>query len=347
MASEDVISDGLWEDLENISLPSLPFQLQFPDSETPLQCEDEADLLPSLHLDPDPDLDLGLDIAAMAASVTADSVLEDHVSRLEVSDQLSRLHVMVCGFCHRVFHHTDQFISHTHFCSPAPRPPARPAHLYSDMTAEAVAGLLWTGTTLRTVKEQMIRDSDADDDTLSRAITRKWYGLSDNLRRSWIRAAEVLIQISNVRKHLELPSPCSTMKKSTKGPLNKSTSLIHNSETEVGSKNTKNQNNYHCHRDTKGRWTSKEEVPKSDQQFKCDICKFTAATDWKLKRHEMTRKHLELCQINSQQEYDLAAENIEINLVDDEIEEFGVLEFVNEKEFLHASPCDIIMEDTH
>ena len=33
------VSSQHWEDLENISLPSLPFQLQFPD--TPL--EDEAD----------------------------------------------------------------------------------------------------------------------------------------------------------------------------------------------------------------------------------------------------------------------------------------------------------------
>ena len=46
-----VLSDGLWEDLEKISLPSLPFQLGFPDSDVPLHCEDEADLLPVLNLD--------------------------------------------------------------------------------------------------------------------------------------------------------------------------------------------------------------------------------------------------------------------------------------------------------
>ena len=73
-----MLSDGLWEDLESITLPSLPFQL--PDSDTPLQCDDEADLL-QLHradqpvLAPDHHLDLD------TVNVTADNLLLDHVTR--------------------------------------------------------------------------------------------------------------------------------------------------------------------------------------------------------------------------------------------------------------------------
>ena len=75
-----MLSDGLWEDLENISLPSLPFQLQFPDSTTPLQCDDEADLLQLQCADQPvlaPDLNLDLD----TVNVTADNLLLDHVTR--------------------------------------------------------------------------------------------------------------------------------------------------------------------------------------------------------------------------------------------------------------------------
>ena len=95
-----------WEDLENCSLP---FPLQFPD--TPL--EDEADLLPILELDPE--LELNLD---QSCDVSPENLVDDIVTRLEISDELSRLHVMVCGFCQSVFHYVDQarklsqFLSH-------------------------------------------------------------------------------------------------------------------------------------------------------------------------------------------------------------------------------------------
>ena len=85
-----------WEDLENIYLP---FPLQFPD--TPL--EDEADLLPILELDPE--LELNLD---QSCDVSPENLVDDLVTRLDISDEISRLHVMVCGFCHSVFHYVDQ-----------------------------------------------------------------------------------------------------------------------------------------------------------------------------------------------------------------------------------------------
>ena len=76
----NVLSDGLWEDLESISLPSIPFQLGFPDSDIPVHCEDEADLLPVLNLDND--LELGLaQSSASLAGLSAETVLEDHVDR--------------------------------------------------------------------------------------------------------------------------------------------------------------------------------------------------------------------------------------------------------------------------
>ena len=93
------IDSSHWEELENISLPSLPFPIQFPD--TPL--EDEADLLPMLELDPDLQLHL-----EQSCEVSPESLVDDLVTRLEVSDELSRVHVMVCGFCHSVFHFIDE-----------------------------------------------------------------------------------------------------------------------------------------------------------------------------------------------------------------------------------------------
>ena len=93
------IDSSHWEELENISLPSLPSPLQFPD--TPL--EDEADLLPVLELDPDLELHL-----EQSCDVSPENLVDDIVTRLDVSDELSRLHVMVCGFCQSVFHFIDQ-----------------------------------------------------------------------------------------------------------------------------------------------------------------------------------------------------------------------------------------------
>ena len=78
----NVLSDGLWEDLEKISLPSLPFQLGFPDSDIPLHCEDEADLLPVLNLDNDLEISLAQSSSGLAG-LSAETVLEDHVDRLE------------------------------------------------------------------------------------------------------------------------------------------------------------------------------------------------------------------------------------------------------------------------
>ena len=98
---------------------------------------------------------------------------------------------------------------------------------------------------------------------------------------------------------------------------------------------------YYSHRDTKGRWASKDVIQKT-KEFKCKTCNFEASSEWKLKRHESTKKHLELCQLSAK-----GLETTEIlNSLVDEIEEFDVLENVNEKEFLHSSPCDIIMKDS-
>ena len=39
-------------------------------------------------------------------------------------------------------------------------------------------------------------------------------------------------------------------------------------------------------------------------------------------------------------------EDLRIGILDDEIENFDILEYAYEKEFLHASPSDIIMKDS-
>ena len=334
------LSDALWEDLENISLPSLPFQLQFPDSDSPVpfQCEDEADLLPVLHLDSDLELSLAQSCDLVSGAST-DQILRDHVNRLEVSNQMSRLHVMVCGSCHQVFHFIDQFISHTHFCQ-GPAPPLETVNKDEgiDNTMEALAVILWTRTIIKTVREQGVTNSHLDENILTKRIRNMWFSLTDNFKEAWMRGAEVLMRISHFGE-IMLDDDRKDKDANTKvPPPSPPKSVIHNPPKHD---KIRKEVSYYSHRDTKGRWASKDVIQKT-KEFKCKTCNFEASSEWKLKRHESTKKHLELCELRAE-----ALETTEIlNSLVDEIEEFDVLENVNEKEFLHSSPCDIIMKDS-
>ena len=193
----------MWEDLENISLPSLPFQLQFPD--IPLHCEDEADLLPILHLDQDFELSLDQTCADVAGRVTEDTLIGDYVTRLEASDQVSRLHVMVCGFCHSVFHFIDQFISHTHFCL-ASENGKKQSYMDSqneNHTIEAMALLMWSNTVIKCVKDQLSSDANIDEAVMRKRIKTKWFSLPQSFKACWIKAAKSLMQIANISSYLQ------------------------------------------------------------------------------------------------------------------------------------------------
>lgn len=266
---------------------------------------------------------------------------------MEVSSGVQKLHVMVCGFCHSVFHFIDQFISHTHFCNSETNILTDPVSGDIRRTSEALAFILWSNTMLKLVRDEvMVSDSDYDEISIRRSIKTKWFGLSGQLKTAWIRAAEVLNQLSTVSqgilKHKEIVK---TKIDNTPDKKNKE-DVRHNGTT-------CKQKNLHDHRDDRGRWASKVE-PENVKKFRCEPCNFEAPYEWKLNRHKGTVKHKELCK-NVEDAVDDSdkllnvieePEFIQIGILDDEIESFDILEYAYEKEFLHAAPSDIIMEDS-
>jgi len=305
---------------------------------------DEADLLPVLHLDSDLELSLAQS-CDLVSGANPEQILREHVNRLEVSNQVSRLHVMVCGLCHTAFHFIDQFISHTHFClGPAPAAETAVKDESLENTTEALGVILWTQTMIKTVREQVISSCLMDETVLTKRIRKLWFSLPENFKVAWVKAAEVLMRITHFGEILSDAEIKDTNSKVNiaQSPIKKS--VIHSLTNPPSSQNhekVRKEANYYSHRDDKGRWAAKD-VPHKVKDFKCKTCNFEAASEWKLRRHKSTKKHIELCMLNKE-----ALDNIEIiNSLEDEIEEFDVLEHVNEKEFLHSSPCDIIMKDS-
>ena len=328
-----IIGDGLWEDLENISLPSLPFQLQFPD--IPLQCDDEADLLPILHLDPDFELSLDQSCVNVAGTVTEDTVIDDYVARLEVSQQVSKLHVMVCGSCHSVFHFIDQFISHTHFCLASGQQEEK-SYLTQDEdnSVEAIALLMWSNTVIKCVKDQISNsDSNIDESVMKKRVRSKWFSLPVTFQLCWIKAAKSMMQIANISSYLQEQSHFIEPR------LSESTCQSEPKKTSAIAKQDRSPKVFHSHRDYKGRWAPKERPGKCEQEYKCEICQFTTNNEWKLTRHLSTKKHLE--NIRSSE---VLQESETVLILDDEIEQFDKL--ANERQFLHERPCDIITKDS-
>ena len=91
---------------------------------------------------------------------------------------------------------------------------------------------------------------------------------------------------------------------------------------------------FHSHRDNRGRWAPEVKPAKCEKEYKCEVCKFITNNEWKFTRHLSTKKHLEKSD---------ATQNV-VTILEDEIEQFDKL--ANEREFLHESPCDIIMKDS-
>ena len=78
--------------------------------------------------------------------VTSGHRLDDCLSSFDVARHYSRLHVLVCGFCHSVFHVIDEFRSHTNCCTGASEAPIWAS---TSAAAPGLAIVLWTDTVLR------------------------------------------------------------------------------------------------------------------------------------------------------------------------------------------------------
>ena len=80
--------------------------------------------------------------------VTSGHRLADCLSSFDVARHYSRLHVLVCGFCHSVFHVIDEFRSHTNCCAGTSEAPIWAS---ASAAAPGLAIVLWTDTVLRWV----------------------------------------------------------------------------------------------------------------------------------------------------------------------------------------------------
>jgi len=332
------VSSQHWEDLENISLPSLPFQLQFPD--TPLEDEaDQSDMTPHgiSVIDPQSVRDCQLEMCMMSsmgqATITAESLLSDYMSRWEVADHFSRLHVLVCGCCNSVFHVIDQFRSHTTFCVGV-----KDTRIPTDTTVPGLALVLWTNTVLRLVRDQL--GVVAEQEALTRKIENKWFRLSNEVKIGWEKAAQILRDISSVHDNISpRPEPgggpgheqgevMSDQEDSEQGDAVKMNTS--QSETSVGDKSgdsaeadtlkekVEKKPKHYGYRNKKGRWEAKNVEAAEKKCFKCEECSFTTVTEWKLKRHESTKKHLETVEnVNMDAESSSSIVKIEgINILD-------------------------------
>ena len=236
-----------------------------------------------------------------------------------------------------------KFISHTHFCSSnteKEKPIAR-----SQSTTESVALTLWSKTLLNKVKDQVTVEN-IDEEALVKRIRRKWYTMSDSFQTCWHQTAKVLLELSNAsstlrkQEHLaieggetQITSPVSVKRN---GAVSRSQLTKHP--------------NYHSQRDTKGRWSSKEDKAR----VSCDDCELEFSSEWKLNRHKTTKKHVDMKNRRSNL-------NIPCDRIEEELDQytsdsqggiFGlgehedrITEGINEREILYESPCDIIMED--
>ena len=237
---------------------------------------------------------------------------------------------MVCGNCHSVFHVIDKFISHTHFCTEVSTNNSDTIPDSSNNTVETLAFLLWSRTMLKAVRDLLLVDKDFSDKTLSSKIDIQWRSMSESLKQSWHIAAGNLLKLGNFSKNI-------VDKSSPKVEKLKSNKI-------VKSPVVKERNNYHNIRNSKGMWTYKGEKPKKDVKLKCTPCSFVTNNIWKMERHKITKKHLETVPKTNDMETNFATENVVI--LNDEIEHFDLFEYDDEKEYLHASPCDIILKDT-
>ena len=186
-------------DLENISIPSLPLQFQFPDTDL----ADEAELsdmgaVGLSVIDPHFVRENRLEecVAEVVGQVgsSTPSCLSDCLSSFDVAKHYSRLHILVCGYCHAVFHVIDEFRSHTTCCLGACEP------VWSSLATPGLALVLWTDTVLRLVRQRLGGVSDPEN--IVRKIESKWFRLSRRTKQGWEKAADVLLETARVGRSL-------------------------------------------------------------------------------------------------------------------------------------------------
>ena len=102
------------------------------------------------HSVSDSQLEMCVTSTMAQTTITTDSLVSEYLSRWEMAEHFSKLHVLVCGCCHSVFHVIDQFRVHTIFCVGMQEPTNN-----TDTTVKGLALVLWTNTVLRLLRDQI------------------------------------------------------------------------------------------------------------------------------------------------------------------------------------------------
>ena len=100
--------------------------------------------------------------------------------------------------------------------------------------------------------------------------------MEEDVKKSWLNAAASIVDLNSISDKL-----CKA--KSLRKDLKK--------EPAAKSSIRKYERTLNCLRDNKGRWAS--EKKNDSKSYTCEVCKFSTATEWKLKRHENTQKHMD------------------------------------------------------
>ena len=163
--------------------------------------------------------------------------------------------------------------------------------------------------------------------------------MPENFQTSWHQAAQVLLDISRTSQTLRRPGEPSVDHRETSRSFGGS---------EQKPPQPSKPPNYHSKRDPKGRWALKEEKPK----FVCDICNVELPNEWKLKRHQTTKKHIEKAKDKEEVQQTLDQLEDEVSNIYAggqegryDLSRATISQCIEEREILYASPCDIIMED--
>ena len=199
-----------------------------------------------------------------------------------------------------------------------------------------MALILWSKTLLKTVKDQVSIDN-VDEDAILKRIRRKWSSMSPNFQTCWHQAAKGLLEISNATEALGTQTALRNKKCETDASFPAIATCSSTDGVSRPQRSDHQRQKYHNKRDTKGRWTLKEEKAK----VLCDICNVEFPNEWKLKRHQSTKIHAEMI-TNRKVGTDLNFDNPRGK---NELDDYRTTDCIDEREILYESPIDIIMED--
>ena len=148
------------------------------------------------------------------------------------------------------------------------------------VSVESLARLLWVQTGQRLVQEQTGETAEGNENLTSLMESFFDVRMEEDVKKSWLNAAASIIDLNSISDQL-----CKAES------LRKDLDLKEEPAAKSSHVKRKYERTLNCLRDNKGRWASEKKI--ESKSFSCEVCKFSTATEWKLKRHENTQKHMD------------------------------------------------------